>query len=244
MKRGDGRIWRGEFDLTTEAGEIARRIARAAAGDEPVDLDQILANIRTEAGVPLYDAVKASVLEKRPTASDASIARAYEATLADVKKSIRRRVDSIRRQTRSVEVVDELCAKIAVLNEKWPDGGFGGRTYAEVQEKYDDVREIIALANRARDLVKGHPAPAAALEELLNEDVRIDDAYKQASVLADALEEQRRIWRIAKRRASAPPEPVAAKHLCVRCRRRERHFDDLCKRCANETGARPHGKVA
>lgn len=42
-----------------------------------------------------------------------------------------------------------------------------------------------------------------------------------------------------------PPEPApaTAEHLCSRCARRERHFDTFCKRCANELGVRPRGKV-
>ena len=40
------------------------------------------------------------------------------------------------------------------------------------------------------------------------------------------------------------PVPPAPAHLCSRCERRPRHFDDLCKRCANDLGVRPHGKVA
>lgn len=36
---------------------------------------------------------------------------------------------------------------------------------------------------------------------------------------------------------------VTASRLCVRCGRRDRHFDDLCKRCANELGVRPTGPI-
>ena len=38
-------------------------------------------------------------------------------------------------------------------------------------------------------------------------------------------------------------EPQPKPHLCIRCNKREVHFDDYCKRCADELGIRPTGKV-
>lgn len=45
----------------------------------------------------------------------------------------------------------------------------------------------------------------------------------------------------SKRKREQPAQVVNLK--CVRCNKRPRHFDDLCKRCANELGLRPTGKV-
>lgn len=36
-------------------------------------------------------------------------------------------------------------------------------------------------------------------------------------------------------------EPV--KHMCIRCNRRERRVGEYCKRCADELGIRPKGKI-
>lgn len=44
-------------------------------------------------------------------------------------------------------------------------------------------------------------------------------------------------------RAETPDVADPPDRSCIRCRRRPRHFDDLCKRCANETGQRPTGPV-
>jgi len=32
-------------------------------------------------------------------------------------------------------------------------------------------------------------------------------------------------------------------NLCIKCNKRPRHFGDHCKRCANELGTRPTGKI-
>jgi hypothetical protein len=50
----------------------------------------------------------------------------------------------------------------------------------------------------------------------------------------------------AERRHQRPSRDVVVEVdpvLCTRCAKRPRHFDDLCKRCAHETGQRPTGKV-
>lgn len=55
--------------------------------------------------------------------------------------------------------------------------------------------------------------------------------------------------RVAKREARLADRPSAAQPesscgaLCSKCRKRQRHFDDLCKRCANDLGIRPSGKI-
>lgn len=58
-----------------------------------------------------------------------------------------------------------------------------------------------------------------------------------------AAAEVRRVERIERhRREREAVAPVAAT-LCASCHRRDRHFGDLCKRCANDAGVRPIGKV-
>jgi hypothetical protein len=42
-------------------------------------------------------------------------------------------------------------------------------------------------------------------------------------------------------RPATNPEPVM--HLCVKCGKRERRIDEYCKRCADELGIRPKGKI-
>jgi len=39
---------------------------------------------------------------------------------------------------------------------------------------------------------------------------------------------------------SVPPHETK---MCVQCGKREAHFGDVCKRCAEESGIRPRGKV-
>jgi len=60
-------------------------------------------------------------------------------------------------------------------------------------------------------------------------------------VAADA--RRRRLTERDQRRQAIDDEPRAVSPLCSRCEKRPRHFDDLCKRCANEIGVRPRGPV-
>lgn len=65
-----------------------------------------------------------------------------------------------------------------------------------------------------------------------------------ANAVNQAESEYNRQERLTKRRklASVPPLEMEAP-LCERCKKRPRKFDNLCGRCAEETGVRTHGKV-
>src|SRR5215472_6286028 len=49
--------------------------------------------------------------------------------------------------------------------------------------------------------------------------------------------------KLIKRRETRPADIVQQDIKCSRCNKRPRKFDDLCGRCAEETGVRPKGKV-
>jgi len=49
--------------------------------------------------------------------------------------------------------------------------------------------------------------------------------------------------KLIKRRETRPADIVQQGTMCSRCNKRPRKFDDLCGRCAEETGVRPKGKV-
>jgi hypothetical protein len=88
----------------------------------------------------------------------------------------------------------------------------------------------------------------AAFEDAVAVLERARDAADTIDLVLLELEDLRRRCRAARPRPAAPErpaaDPVEVDTLCSRCGRRDRHFDDLCKRCADEVGVRPKGKVA
>jgi len=72
--------------------------------------------------------------------------------------------------------------------------------------------------------------------------VKLSKLIGQAADLFNQAEQDyKRQVRLAKR--SPVPDVVQEGRKCSRCNKRPAKFDDLCGRCAEETGVRAHGKV-
>ena len=68
--------------------------------------------------------------------------------------------------------------------------------------------------------------------------------HQAANAVTQAEHEVIRAQRLELKRRLRPVQGLSTEApLCTRCGKRQQHFGTLCKRCADETGERPKGKV-
>lgn len=110
-----------------------------------------------------------------------------------------------------------------------------------LQESLDYLRETdVCRGDRASE--KARRVLVASLEDS-------SDALSLVITHDEALVESLATLRELNRPKPKPPEPpvvvrgVVIDTKCSRCHKRSRAFDDLCKRCANDVGSRPVGKI-
>jgi hypothetical protein len=104
--------------------------------------------------------------------------------------------------------------------------------------------EFVQLRNDMRILIETYPDLASSPDmlevfEVLDEVIKF---HSDMTVVVNQFENF--ITKASKqieREEAQQPEPV--KHLCINCNRRERRVDEYCKRCADELGIRPRGKI-
>jgi hypothetical protein len=98
------------------------------------------------------------------------------------------------------------------------------------------INRILAYLHRIKTLSDKHNIELG--QELLEVIADVDRIVK---IVDDFEVSYRRQIKLATR-AKNPP-PIQASKKCIRCDKREQHFDQYCKRCANDLGLRPQGKV-
>jgi len=68
--------------------------------------------------------------------------------------------------------------------------------------------------------------------------------HDAAKAVTQAEHEVIRAQRLELKRRLRPVQGLSTEApLCTRCGKRQQHFGTLCKRCADETGERPRGKI-
>jgi len=105
-------------------------------------------------------------------------------------------------------------------------------------------KDFVLLRHDLEILIENDPefakfAAAQTVLESIDKVIKLDQNIHQLHIVFE-----RGLKKIYKRveREAIDQIPVP-EHLCTRCNRRPRKFNDLCGPCAEELGVRPHGKV-
>jgi hypothetical protein len=129
------------------------------------------------------------------------------------------------------------------------------RELASIQRRQANLQEINDLIRWMQFRFDDPDTPATLIRANLariirlakKEGLKIDPEFlkdiKRVDNIGDIMTQLDRAFR---KYAKRKPEPEVIKrepHICAYCNKREAHFGDLCKRCANELGVRPTGKV-
>jgi len=108
------------------------------------------------------------------------------------------------------------------------------------------IPELAAFRSKlvkAKEMGKRDGDDTFPVEEVI---ALLDALFEMRKVLNNAADQAIRQVRLGQKRAldKHMEEAHAPKEvMCSRCNKRPRHFNDLCKRCADELGLRPTGKV-
>lgn len=133
------------------------------------------------------------------------------------------------------------------------------RRLAEIQANQRELQEIDELTDWLQANMGNEDVPVrlivASLSKLTRlvtkNEMHLDPWFiKQMRMLDKAARiperwtrELDRQFKIAERKVQELQQVEPAPKICTNCNKREAHFGDYCKRCADELGVRPHGKV-
>lgn len=114
--------------------------------------------------------------------------------------------------------------------------------YAAARVSEFDADPTIANGRRALAALESVGAKAAPEVARIEGQIRpLEQAAQQEMQRQAACARERRL--VARRAAELRQAAEPSVALCARCQKKPRHFEELCKRCANELGQRPSGKV-
>lgn len=154
------------------------------------------------------------------------------------------------------EVSERVFALVETVSRASKLRTFGSLDADQLLADAEALREQIDRLNRnASDaFIEAMAEPSRMLDSTIEVLRPVVEAWHELQAANKRVAETgERVRRLARERARterreeeerrATSEAATQARLCVECRKRERHFGEHCKRCANTLGLRPVGKV-
>jgi glucan biosynthesis protein len=193
-----------------------------------------LASDSDEADDPIFDRIRQTLDSIDATGQGRHLLR--RATVGARRIVAEGRAEYVEPIVRSYVLLRRFAAEVALYAEMSTSDRITRRevaAMARLVRTYDEIAEIERVVF----------APSAFFSD--SDTIRsfVDEVRVEIQTINGLLAEQERAERIQHRAETRPAATQSETHVCSNCERRPRHFDDLCKRCANELGRRPTGPV-